>query len=89
MSECKQAGFNGIELGPVGYLPEDTAALSAGLEEAELEQIGGVVFRPFQDATAWDEVLDGAAEQDCDPAGKTSPIDDNTQNGSNLKSIGF
>jgi inosose dehydratase len=60
LQECKQAGFDGIELGPVGYAPEDPEALKDGLAEFELELIGGVIFRPFHDADAWENVMDGS-----------------------------
>lgn len=60
LRECAAAGYKGIELGPVGYMPEDPAELGAALDEFGLELIGGVVFRPFHDPAAWDEVLDGA-----------------------------
>jgi inosose dehydratase len=54
------AGYKGIELGPVGFMPEDPVELGESLARHELELIGGVVFRPFHDATAWDDVMDGA-----------------------------
>lgn len=60
LRECKQAGFDGIELGPVGYAPEDPEILRDGLAEFELELIGGVVFRAFHDAEQWDDVMDGS-----------------------------
>ena len=41
------AGFTGIELGPVGFMPEDPSILSEALDEFGQELIGGVVFRPF------------------------------------------
>ena len=61
LDECKAAGYRGIELGPVGFMPEDPAELGDALAERDLELIGGVVFRPFHDPDKWDEVLDGAA----------------------------
>ena len=57
LQECKQAGFDGIELGPVGFVPEDPVELGEALSEYELELIGGVVFRPFHDVNAWDDVM--------------------------------
>ena len=60
LHECKQAGFDGIELGPVGFVPEDPVELGEALSEYQLELIGGVVFRPFHDANAWDDVMDGS-----------------------------
>ncbi|SPH17548.1 Inosose dehydratase [Defluviimonas aquaemixtae] len=58
LKECAEAGYTGIELGPVGFMPEDPAVLREGLEENGLELIGGVVFRPYHDPDAWDDVLD-------------------------------
>ena len=58
--QCAEAGYTGIELGPVGFMPEDPSELGDALAEFELELIGGVVFRAFHDPNAWDEVIDGA-----------------------------
>jgi inosose dehydratase len=41
-------------------MPEDPAILGPALAEHGLELIGGVVFRPFHDPAAWDEVMDAA-----------------------------
>ncbi|MDG2340758.1 MAG: TIM barrel protein [Paracoccaceae bacterium] len=60
LSDCAEAGYKGIELGPVGFMPEDPVELGEALKEFDLELIGGVVFRPFHDAYKWDEVMDGA-----------------------------
>lgn len=60
LKECAEAGYKGIELGPVGYMPEDAAKLAEALSEHDLTLIGGVVFRPFHDPDAWEDVLDGA-----------------------------
>lgn len=60
LQECAMAGYRGIELGPVGFMPEDPGILAEALAEHHLELIGGVVFRPFHDPAAWDDVLDGA-----------------------------
>ncbi len=64
LSDCAAAGYKGIELGPVGFMPEDPAVLGAALAENDLTLIGGVVFRPFHDATLWNEVWD-AAQRTC------------------------
>ncbi|WP_413719440.1 TIM barrel protein [Silicimonas sp. MF1-12-2] len=58
LKECAAAGYKGIELGPVGFMPEDPAILSEALSEHGLQLIGGVVFRPYHDPSAWDDVLD-------------------------------
>ena len=60
LSDCAAAGYKGIELGPVGFMPEDPAVLGDALAENELELIGGVVFRAFHDPAQWDDVMDGA-----------------------------
>jgi inosose dehydratase len=59
LKQCADAGYKGIELGPVGFMPEDPAELGEGLAEHDLELIGGVVFRPYHDPDAWEDVLDG------------------------------
>lgn len=58
LAECAEAGYSGIELGPIGYMPEDPAILRDALDEHGLTLIGGVVFRPFHDPAAFDDVLD-------------------------------
>ena len=60
LRENAQAGYGGIELGPVGFMPEDPVLLGEALSEFGQTLIGGVVFRPFHDPAAWDDVLDGA-----------------------------
>ncbi|WP_428673116.1 TIM barrel protein [Roseibium sp.] len=60
LDQCRDAGYRGIELGPVGFMPEDPAELGDALAKRGLELIGGVVFRPFHDPAKWDEVKDGA-----------------------------
>lgn len=60
LQENASAGYTGIELGPVGFMPEDPAILSEALGEFNQELVGGVVFRPFHDPDAWDDVMDGA-----------------------------
>ena len=60
LRENAEAGYKGIELGPVGFMPEDPATLREALDEFDLELIGGVVFRAFHDPAQWDDVLDGS-----------------------------
>ena len=60
LDECREAGYGGIELGPVGFMPEDPAVLGEALAARELELTAGVVFRPFHDPAAWDEVMDAS-----------------------------
>lgn len=58
LQQCAEAGYKGIELGPVGFMPEDPVLLGDALAQHDLELIGGVVFRPFHDPLAWSDVLD-------------------------------
>lgn len=60
LDEAKAAGYTGIELGPLGYMPEDPAILGPALKKRELTLIGGVLFRPFHDPAQWDAVRDAA-----------------------------
>lgn len=60
LDDCKSAGYKGIELGPIGFLPEDPSELADALGQRELAMIGGVVFRAFHDKDKWDDVMDGA-----------------------------
>ena len=64
LADCAAAGYRGIELGPIGFMPEDPAVLGDGLAQHGLTLIGGVVFRPFHDPNAWDELQD-AAQRTC------------------------
>jgi inosose dehydratase len=60
LDECKAAGYDGIELGPIGFMPEDPAMLGDALASRGLQLIGGVVFRPFHDPGQWPELQDAA-----------------------------
>ena len=44
LSDCAEAGYKGIELGPVGFMPEDPIRLSEALDEFGLELIGGCLL---------------------------------------------
>lgn len=60
LRDCAQAGYSGIELGPIGYMPEEPDVLAQALDRYNLTLIGGVVFQPFHDPGAWQAVLDTA-----------------------------
>ena len=60
LSDCAAAGYKGIELGPIGFMPEDPAILADALAQNDLTLIGGVVFRAFHDPAMWDDVMDAA-----------------------------
>jgi inosose dehydratase len=55
LDEVAAAGYSGVELGPLGYLPEDPARLRGELATRELELVAGYVFAPLHTA-------EGAAE---------------------------
>ena len=52
LKDCAAAGYKGIELGPVGFMPEDPAILAEALAEHDLTLIGGVVFRAYHGAAS-------------------------------------
>jgi len=58
LDEAAAAGYRGIELGPLGYMPEDPAILGPALAQRGLTLIGGVLFRPFHDPNQWEQVKD-------------------------------
>ncbi len=60
LDEAAEAGYQGIELGPIGFMPEDPGELSEGLEARNLTLVGGVVFQPFHDSEKWNQVLDAS-----------------------------
>lgn len=60
LKDNADAGYKGIELGPVGFMPEDPSILGDALAQNDLSLIGGVIFRPFHDVNSWDEVKDAS-----------------------------
>lgn len=60
LDQCAAAGYRGIELGPIGFMPEDPHILAPALAKRDLELIGGVLFRPFHDPAKWDELMEAA-----------------------------
>jgi inosose dehydratase len=60
LDEAQAAGYTGIELGPLGFMPEDPAILGPALAERDLTLIGGVLFRPLHDPAQWPQVQDAA-----------------------------
>jgi inosose dehydratase len=57
LDEVAAAGFDGVELGPVGFLPEQPARLRAELGERGLALAGGFVMEPFHRRVARLDVL--------------------------------
>lgn len=52
LDECALAGFQGIDLGPVGFFPENPSILAEALSARNLTLSSAVVFRPFHDPAA-------------------------------------
>jgi inosose dehydratase len=64
LDDARAAGYRGMELGPIGFMPEDPAVLGPALVKRGLSLVGGVVFRPFHDPTQW-EVVKEASRRTC------------------------
>ena len=58
LDDARDAGYRGMELGPLGFLPEDPAALAAAMGERGLTLTAAVMFRPFHDPAKFDELVD-------------------------------
>ncbi len=54
LRETREAGYDGIELGPVGYMPEDPQVVCEAVGALDLTIPAGVVFRPFHDPDEWE-----------------------------------
>jgi inosose dehydratase len=57
LDEMRDAGYRYIELGPVGYLPEDPDELRAALEGRGLELVAGFAMEPFHRPEARESTL--------------------------------
>ena len=66
LDETAAAGYAGIELGPVGFMPESPGELATALDQRNLTLTAGVIFQPFHDPAKW--------EQLCDVARRTADI---------------
>jgi inosose dehydratase len=64
LDEIARSGFRGTELGPVGYLPEDPAALRAAIDARGLAVGGSFLFQPLHDPGRRAEVL-AVAQRTC------------------------
>lgn len=51
LDECAAAGYDGIDLGPVGFFPEDIAILKDALDQRGLTLASAVLFKPFHDSS--------------------------------------
>jgi inosose dehydratase len=57
LDEIASSGIGALELGPIGYLPEEPAALRAALDERGLTAVGSFVFDDFHDPWRTDELI--------------------------------
>lgn len=57
LDEIAAAGFAGVELGPVGYLPEEPGRLTTELAARHLQLAGGYVMEPFHSRRSQADVL--------------------------------
>lgn len=57
LDDVAAAGYPGVELGPLGYLPEDPVRLRRELEARELELVAGFVFAPLHTGEGAAEAL--------------------------------
>lgn len=57
LDEIERSGFRYLELGPVGYLPEDPPRLQCALTERGLAVTASFVFQPLHDRERLDEIL--------------------------------
>ena len=60
LDEARAAGYEGMELGPLGFLPEEPAELAEAMGERGLTLTAAVMFRPLHDPARHAEVLDVA-----------------------------
>ena len=58
LDDAMNAGYKGMELGPLGFLPEDPSELHDAMTSRGLELTAAVMFRPLHDPAAFDKVLD-------------------------------
>ena len=60
LDDIERSGIGALELGPVGYLPEDPALLREALESRALTAAGSFVFESLHDSSCRDHVLEVA-----------------------------
>ncbi len=53
LDEVAEAGYEGIELGPFGYLPTEVAALQAAVAARDLVVVGGTLAARFGRDAEW------------------------------------
>ena len=64
LDQTTAAGYAGIELGPIGYLPERSDVLRGELEQRRLELVAGFLFEPLHTPAGSARALE-VAERTC------------------------
>ena len=64
LDDIERSGVGALELGPLGYLPEDPEELRRALAERSLRAIGSYVFERFHDPAKADAIV-AKAERAC------------------------
>jgi inosose dehydratase len=64
LDDIEASGIGALELGPIGYLPEDPVVLRAELDRRDLHAVGSFVFEDLHDPTKADAIL-ALAERAC------------------------
>lgn len=62
LDDVRDCGFEGVELGPLGYLPTDPVVLTRELETRGLSLTAGYVMGPLHDERGADELIAEAKE---------------------------
>ena len=61
LDQSAEAGYHGVELGPVGYLPTDSGQLGDALAERGLRLCAGYVMEPLASAADHERILEVTA----------------------------
>lgn len=61
LDDARDAGYNGMELGPLGFLPENPDELTEAMQSRNLTLTAAVMFRKLHDPAHWDEIQDVTA----------------------------
>jgi inosose dehydratase len=64
LDDIQRSPLRALELGPVGYLPEDPSELREALESRSLNAVGSFVFERLHDGSSRDQVL-AVSERAC------------------------
>ncbi len=62
VEEISQAGYAGMELGPLGYLPTDLKELKAKLGKEKIDIVAGTIFKHLHVAEEYDAIIEYTKE---------------------------